>query len=33
MPPHRSSWINTSILREANERYEQERLPRPLPSG
>ena len=33
MPPHRSSWINTSVLREAIERLEQGRLPRPLPSG
>jgi hypothetical protein len=30
MPPHRISWINTPVLREAIERYEQGRLPRPL---
>jgi len=30
MIPHRISWINTPVLLEAIERYEQGRLPRPL---
>lgn len=30
MPPHRISWINSPVLLEAIERYEQGRLPRPL---
>ncbi|MDM7953641.1 MAG: hypothetical protein QUV07_10575 [Cyanobium sp. CZS 25K] len=30
MPSHRISWINTPVLLEAIERYEQGRLPRSL---
>ena len=30
MTPHRISWINTPVLIEAIERYEQGRLPRSL---
>jgi hypothetical protein len=30
MVPHRISWINTPVLIEAIERYEQGRLPRSL---
>jgi hypothetical protein len=30
MIPHRISWINTPVLLEAIERYQQGRLPRPL---
>lgn len=30
VPPHRISWINTPVLLEAIERYEQGRLPRSL---
>ena len=30
MITHRISWINTPVLLEAIERYEQGRLPRPL---
>jgi len=30
MIPHRTSWINTPVLLEAIERFEQGRLPSPL---